>query len=299
MKNPARRAARFSTSRTLTSEGDRAYNLGMAKLNLQEIQTFQKDSYLPLGQLFSAEEMSKVRESFDRVLAAPPPDMEIIREHEGGPVRSVMGWQQSDPVLDHFTRDSRVLDVVQSILGPEVVFHQTKYNPKAPTGKGEKWDPHRGITFWHYLDGVPDPAKMVSIFIAVTEQTPENGATFTWKGAHGVTLEDLRNETDFNHRQQGEVSGDTAAYLSLQIKQEKIAEYDRTYEKLHLTGPAGTVWLLDSRNLHASQPNNSDQVRILIANVYRSKDNHPLHPRPHQFLCCTSQDPLKSVSEPW
>ena len=269
------------------------------KLGQDALSTLEEESYVSLGQLFTLDEMNRVRESFDRVLETAPPGMEIIREHVHGPVRSVMGWQQADPVLDHFTRDRRVLEAVQSVLGPEVVFHQTKYNPKAPGGKGEKWDPHRGITFWHYLDGVPDPAKMVSVFIAVTDQTPQNGATFTWIGAHKVTLEDLRNETDFGQRKEGDATSDTAAYLSLQIKAEKIVECDQKFKKVHIAGPAGSVWLFDSCNLHASQPNNSDQVRILIANVYRSKDNHPLHPRPHQFLACTSQVPLDFYSGSW
>lgn len=264
------------------------------RLNAEAIQTFEQDSILFLGQLFTEKEIGNVRAAFAKVLQAPPQGMEVIRE--GGPettVRSVMGWENADPVLDRFVRDTRVLEVVQSVIGDDVVFHQTKYNPKAPSGKGEKWDPHRGITFWHYLDGVPDPKKMVSIFLALTEQTKENGATYTWKGAHHMTLEDLKEETDFGQRQEGETGADTAAYLSLQIKPEKIAEYDKRFEKVDIVGPAGSVWLLDSRNLHASPPNKSDKVRELIANVYRSTDNFPLHPRDKEFLCGTSKVPLK------
>lgn len=264
------------------------------RLTADAIKVFERDSILPLGELFTEKEVRNVRAAFARVLQAAPHGMEIIRE--GGPettVRSVMGWENADPVLDHFVRDTRVLDVVQSVLGKRVVFHQTKYNPKAPSGKGEKWDPHRGITFWHYLDGVPDPKKIVSIFLALTEQTWQNGATYTWKGAHHMTLDDLRGETDFGSRNEGETGGDTAAHLSLQIKPEKIAEYDEKFEKMDIVGPAGSAWLLDSRNLHASPPNNSDEVRELIANVYRSTDNFPLHPRDQEFLCGTSRVPLK------
>ena len=65
------------------------------------------------------------------------------------------------------------------------------------------------------------------------------------------------------------------------------------FEKLLLEGPPGTVWLLDSRNLHASPPNMSTSVRELIANVYSSTDNFPQHPRSEEFLCGISKIPLK------
>lgn len=254
---------------------------------------FDADSFVNLGQIFTPHEVADVRAGFERVLQVAPPGVEIIRESGSGEVRSVMGWENADPVLDQFTRDVRVLEAVQSVIGDEVVFQQTKYNPKAPGGKGEKWDPHRGITYWHYRDGVPDPNKMISVFVALTEQTKENGATYTWKGAHYVTLADLKEETDFSLCKEGETSDDTAASLSIQIKPQKIAEYDQKFEKIYLEGPEGTVWLLDSRNLHASQPNRSHRVRILVANVYRSITNYPKHPRDKEFLCGTSKIPLK------
>jgi ectoine hydroxylase-related dioxygenase (phytanoyl-CoA dioxygenase family) len=264
-------------------------SVGNYRLSKAELQAFHRDSILCLGQVFSAAEVAAVRAAFDSTLKRDRDGVYVISEGGSGQTRSVMGWENANPVLSHFARDARVLGRVQSVIGADVVFHQTKYNPKAPNGLGEKWDPHRGITFWHYLDGVPDPAKMISVFIALTEQTAENGATYTWMGAHNMTLDDLKQETDFSSRNEGELGGDTGSYLSLQIRPEKIAEYDRTFDKKLLEGPAGTVWLLDSRNLHASQPNLSSEVRILVANVYRSVANHPKHPRPSESLCTTSK----------
>lgn len=262
------------------------------RLREKDLEIFRRDSLINLGKIFSLQEMNAVRATFDKI-CADPKNIDIITESDSKVVRSVMGWENADPLLAHFATDERILGAVQSVIGDDVVFQQTKYNPKAPSGAGEKWDPHRGITFWHYLDGVPDPAKVVSIFVAVTDQTKENGATYTWKCAHDMTLQNLKEETDFGGRQEGENSSDTAAYLSLQIKPEKIAEYDERFEKMYLEGPAGTVWLLDSRNLHASQPNLSSEVRVLVANVYRSVDNFPTHPRDSVYLCNQTNTPMK------
>ncbi|MEG3162876.1 phytanoyl-CoA dioxygenase family protein [Sphingomonas sp. LB2R24] len=267
-------------------------------LTKDKLSTFRRDSIVNLGVLFDADEVSAVVAEFSALLQSPVANVKVIGESGSNEARSVMGWENATLRLREFATDIRVLGPVQSVLGEDVVFHQTKYNPKAAHGKGEKWDPHRGITFWHYLDGVPDPEGMVSVFIALTDQTKENGATYTWLGAHDMTIEDLRDETDFSNRDNASNNDDTSADLSLQIRPEKIAQYDEKYEKIDLVGPAGTVWLLDSRNLHASQPNRSEAVRILVANVFRKVSNVPLHPRNEQALCATLDNSIVPFHRP-
>ncbi len=269
----------------------------MTKLDQQQLEIFKRDSILCLGQVFTAQEMALVRSAMDTVLRDSPQKVVIERENDDdptSPIRSIMGWEQAHPVLDHFTRDKRVMDAIQSVIGRDIVFQQVKWNPKAPYSEGLPWDPHRGITFWHHRDGVQDPSKIVSVFIAGTEQTEENGATYTWLGAHKLTLEDIRQETDFGGLKEGETRADTGVRLSLQIKEEKLREYDERFEKKRIVGPAGTAWLLASENLHASAENGSAETRVLIANVFRALGNHPTHPRDKAYLCGTSRTPLES-----
>lgn len=260
---------------------------------------FQRDGFLNLGKLFTDMEVQAIRNAFEEILSNPTGGVEVIRESDSTAVRSVMGWEKAGGVLDAFVRDERVLVPIQSILGDKLVIHQTKYNPKAPRGKGERWDPHRGFTFWHFLDGVPNAEGMISVFIALTDQTIENGAVQTWRGAHHLTLEELQDETDFGNRNEDSLEADTAAYLSLQIKPERIAEYDKRFERVYWTGPAGNIWLVHSCNLHSSPPNLSQNVRELIANVYRTTENYPLHPRSKEVLCGTSKEPLVPYRGKW
>ncbi len=262
----------------------------------EQISAYEKDGFVNLGVLFTREEMAAVRAALFCVLLAPPPGVAVIREEGSSAVRSVMGWERAGGILDKFSRDERVLGPVQAIFGDGVVLHQVKYNPKAGEGHGDKWDPHRGFTFWHFLDGVPRAEGMISVFIALTDQTLENGAVQTWKGAHRLSLEQLREETDFSARQGEE--GDTATRLSLQMKEECIELCDQQFERVYLTGQAGTVWLLDSLNLHASGSNEDDEDRDLVADVFRAISNKPLHPRKSEFLCGTSNEPLVSWKGP-
>jgi ectoine hydroxylase-related dioxygenase (phytanoyl-CoA dioxygenase family) len=264
-------------------------------LSGQQLKEFRENGFINLGQLFTPAELIKTREAFQGVLNSNPSEVHFSYEGGSSNVKSIENWHNATPLLKAFARDQRVLDAVKSVIGPRVTFHQSKYNPKAPNKQGEPWEPHRGFTFWHFLDGVQGPDKMVSVFIALTDQTEENGAVYTWKGAHDIDVQGLSDETDFSNRKMDDGSHDTATNLSLKIKPEKLAEYDREFEKCRLTGLAGTVWLIDSRNLHASAENKSDQTRELIANVFRSTENSPQHPR-QEYICGSSNEPLIAYS---
>ncbi|WP_426387529.1 phytanoyl-CoA dioxygenase family protein [Sphingobium sp. R-21] len=266
--------------------------IGRSQLTGQELDIFHRDGFVDLGQRFSIEEAAALVLEFERVMTLLPDEAKVIEEDESANVRSLMGWENASPMLTQFARDARVLDAVRSVLGEAIVFHQTKCNPKAPQGLGDRWDAHRDIAFWHFLDGVPDPCGIVSVFIALTEQTETNGAAYTWVGAHNVSLRQLLDEAEFGDRQEGKYEGDTAANLSIQIKQSFLAEYERAYQRKALVGPPGSVWLLDSRNLHASRPNESNQTRILVANVFRRTSNVPKHPRQDGALCSYWSEPL-------
>ncbi len=247
--------------------------------------TYLTDGFYRLENGFSGPEIAAVRRAFVDVIASPPEGVGVIMEdHDPSVVRSIMGWQRAKGVLSSFAADERVMQHVRMILGDQVEYHQTKYNPKAADNRGEKWDPHRGDTFWCWKDGVRDPTRMVSVFIALTDQTEQNGAVYAWKGSHVVTLEQIRPFMLGLGESGEDTAQDTAANLSLQISPEKLEDFDRTFERVMLTGPAGTVWVLHAGLLHASQANHSNEVRELVANVFRSAENSPSHPRQQNYL---------------
>ena len=259
-----------------------------------ELDLYRRDGIFRLNNVFTPWEILAVQKEFAKVTTQHPDGVGIIREDGNSTVvRSIMGWQRGDGILSRFARDERIMRCVHAILGDQVVFHQTKCNPKAPDEMGEKWDPHRGDTFWCWKDGVPDPEGLMSVFIALTDQTEENGAVYAWPGSHEITLAQIRPHMLGLSEDQG-FGKDTAANLSLQISPQRLEEIERTYRRVMLTGPAGTVWLLNAGLLHASQANRSTETRTLVANVYRRIDNRPQHPRTLQYLCEVSQQPIVS-----
>lgn len=69
---------------------------------------------------------------------------------------------------------------------------------------------------------------MMSVFIAMTDQTEENGAVYAWKGSHVVTLSEIRPRMLGLGEEKG-LAQDTAAYLSLQIAPDMLEEYDQRF----------------------------------------------------------------------
>ncbi|NQV89420.1 MAG: phytanoyl-CoA dioxygenase family protein [Parcubacteria group bacterium] len=268
----------------------------MNEFSDKQIKKFQKEGFLDLGQLFSVEETIRVRTVFDSLVSTNPKGVKVIyetgsREEEEKVVRSIMGWQRVVGVLESFAKDKRVLDIVEIVLGSEVEFHQTKYNPKAPSGKSKKWDPHRGDTFWCLKDGISDPEGILTVFVALTDQTEDNGAVIVWKGSQSISLEKIKKNI-LGLDSGVDVSQDTAEYLSLQLDEEIQEEINARFEKVVLEGVAGTVWLIHSGLLHSSRPNMSSEQRDLVANVFRRTDNRPSRPRAEEYLSEPENGPL-------
>ena len=55
--------------------------------------------------------------------------------------------------------------------------------------------------------------------------------------------------------------------------------------KEYMTGPAGTVFLLDCRTIHGSTENHSDRSRPVLLNVYSAADAFPYAVNPIPSPC--------------
>jgi ectoine hydroxylase len=249
-------------------------------LSEKQIEEYKEKGYLYLGQLFSKEEIDATQAAFNKIHAGRA--VKIIYEEDGETIRSIMGWHHNQDLAE-FAKDEQVLQKVRDVLGGEVEFHQSKMNPKAPDENGEKWDPHRGDVFWCLKDGVPNPEGILTVFIALTEQTKENGAVIAWEGSHNISLSEMKEH--ITGIESNNAVADTASYLSVQINNKFLQHIDEKYERVSFEGDIGSVWLIHSGLLHESGSNQTTQTRKLIANVFRSKDNRPKHPRPQSYLC--------------
>ena len=266
----------------------------------ENVAFYQKNGYLILRNFYSEKEVQAIRDCYQECIDNKEEGIEIIYENDGVTPRSIMSYHHNEGILNSYTREEHALNIVREMIGPDFYVSQSKLNPKAPVDqseiKGKKWDYHRGFAFWNLLDGMPK-SEMVSSFIFLTKQTEENGAVFVLEDSHlDVSVDDIKEEIGFDHNQMADRKNDTSEYLSIQIRAEKLDEYEKKFKKVVLEGEPGDLVFMNPKLLHASEPNRSDASRDLMITVYNSTNNLPQTPRSETYLCERNFDPILPCS---
>lgn len=174
----------------------------------------------------------------------------------------------SSPVSHHrdfwaFASESIAADVAADVCGPDVKFYHSKLNYKWPRG-GQRFDWHQDIPAWPHTDYSP-----VTVGLYMEDCGPEQGPLKAIRGSHLAPLHSMYDK-DRN--------------WVLRIPEDELAAGWRD-EVVPLTGPAGTLVLLNCRVIHGSAGNQSEHMRPLLLNVYSSADSMPYvtNPIPSEF----------------
>lgn len=95
------------------------------------------------------------------------------------------------PAVFDLVRCPQILDVVESLIGPEITSNPIQHiriKPPSPTLRADEIRAHVTRTDWHQDRGVAhaeaDATRMVTVWIAMTDATPENGCLQVIPQAH-------------------------------------------------------------------------------------------------------------------
>ena len=145
----------------------------------------------------------------------------------------------------------RVLDVVESVLGPDIMVWSSQWFPKFPNDKAfVSW--HQDATYWGLT-----PPNVTTAWIALSQSTPQNGCMRVIPGTH-KTLNLPQRET-------------YGPDNMLSRGQEIAVEVDEAHAVDLILRP-GELSLHHIGIIHGSGPNNSDSPRIGLAVRYISPD---------------------------
>jgi len=176
----------------------------------------------------------------------------------------------SDAYFD-VMKNSRMVDMVADLIGPNVRHHHNKINSKLP-GTMTKVDWHQDFPFTPHSN-----TDLVTALLMIDDVTEENGPLEVVKGSHKGPLHTLWHDGVFT----GAVSTDTTANCQKNATR--------------CTGPAGAACFMHTSMLHGSTENFSDQPRTLFITVYAAADAVPCSPNPvpnkHQGLIVSGEDP--------
>lgn len=207
----------------------------MMNLTTAEIEQYRND-----GVLFPKRVMSVARAQALRS------ELENYESQSGGAVNGKFRYKSHlvFPWIYELMFDSGILDCVEALIGPDILAWTTHLYPKEP-GDGHFISWHQDSAHWGL-----DSDRIVSVWLALTEVTRENGAMQMLPGSHrGGQVEHADTENKKNLLTRG------------QTIVHDINEADTVWVTLE----PGEVSLHHVDMWHASPPNTTDGRRLGVA----------------------------------
>jgi ectoine hydroxylase len=268
-----------------------------APVTREQAEQFDRDGYLVLEDIFSADEVALLQSEAGSLLADPAAlDADtVITEPGGTEVRSIFEIHAQNPLIGRLAADARLAGLARFLLDDGVYIHQSRLNYK-PGFQGKEFYWHSDFETWHVEDGMPR-MRALSMSVLLAENTPNNGPLMLIPGSHRLFLTCV-GETPDNHYK-----------MSLKKQEYGVPDEDSLAELASAngivapTGKPGTVVVFDCNMMHGSNGNITPFPRANAFIVYNAVSNRlqaPFGvetPRP-RFIAARTVDEIRPVSGP-
>lgn len=214
-------------------------------LSAEEVAFYRTHGYLlPKRPLLSAQKQKQLEEIFEEHM------------QEKGSKRSdeLDTPHFTDPRLLDFLLDEQVLDVVESILGPNIGLFSSHFISKEP-GNGRRTPWHEDSAYWEGKFDELD--KIVTIWLAIDPTSLENGCMGVVPGTQNNGFSEYEPVPDPNN-----------STFTTEIKKGTFAMEDVVWFELN----RGEYSLHDARIIHGANANTSDKRRCGYTMRYFSLD---------------------------
>jgi ectoine hydroxylase len=232
--------------------------LDTAVLSEDQREHYQRSGWVDVPDLVDAEWLERLRRVTDEFVDASRTltesnvlyDLDVGHSAAEPRLRRLSSPTDLHETYWEFASQSVITDVAVDLLGPDVKFHHSKLNFKAPRGGEEvKW--HQDIQFWPHTN-----YHLLTIGVFLEDVEAGMGEVGFVGGSHDGQLFDLYDEDD---RWTG----------ALRDRDVEIAGVDAAEYPI---GPAGTLTVHNCRTVHGSAPNRSDRPRPLLLQTYAAAD---------------------------
>ena len=217
-----------------------------------EITTYERDGLvIPAGFRIAPQRLEQLRERVTAVVEANP-DIDsdrLINVHlRGAAPFGVRG----DEVFFELARDAAILDMVDQIIGPDLILWSTHLFCK-PASRGREVPWHQDGHYWPIR-----PLATCTVWVALDDVSVENGALRYLPGSH--------RRGDYRHHE------DLRPNVTLKqaVDPDQFDEADARYVELE----AGQVSLHDVHLVHGSAANTSGRRRAGLAMRYMPTTSH-------------------------
>lgn len=224
----------------------------------EQTEFWQENGYLAVENVLSSEEVAILRQGADALseqakgLTEETDRFKLKAFDTGGRIlQQVAEPHELGGEWMALARNPRVLDVVEGLLGPNIMLYYSMLMMK-PARQGFTAPWHQDFAFF-----VHNRADMLGCQIYIDDSTLENGCIRVVPGSHKLGLLNHFKEGGFT----GVVQGDTSAYDE---------------QGIPVPMKAGGIVLWHGLTLHSSHPNRSEHPRRAIVFEYKNPEAHLL-----------------------
>ncbi len=227
------------------------------QLTPEQVAAYHRDGYVIVKGFLATEEIRKLQEiAFtDGTLRKHAFD---LNDQTGKKTKLTLWYSPGNDAYGLLTKSRRMVEAASTLMeGASAVCHfHSKLMQKEPR-VGGAWEWHQDYGYW-YKNEFLFPDQMLSVMIAITDASKENGCLQVIKGSHKMG----RIEHGFS----GEQVGASEHYVQLILK---------TRELVYVALDAGDALFFHPNILHRSEANLSDKARWSLISVYNRSENVP------------------------
>jgi ectoine hydroxylase-related dioxygenase (phytanoyl-CoA dioxygenase family) len=223
-------------------------------LTAQQIRHYAHNGFLVVEKLFDEQQVARALRAIDELLSPDNADRPYeLEPQDGNTVRRIWSPTQRHEVFRQMAAEPRLLDCIEKLIGPDILFHYSKLNMKGPkVGSVVEW--HQDFSYYPHTN-----SDLLTALIFLDDARHDNGCLRVVPGSHRHGL--LSHEIGGFFR--GKVQG---------VDEERA---------IHVEVPAGSVLFLHCLTLHASARNTSQRPRRTFLPAYRAADAFPIYFGPH------------------
>lgn len=161
-----------------------------------QLQTYHDAGWVVIPEVVDPSLMAALRADLDglhdRQRAQPVDGTGVVWEHEYPErIHQLMNSELVSPIIDDLTRNQRLLDAIEAIVGPDVLlFHSKLMMKSAGTGGTTPW--HQDWGYWRHHSAEPTHCNAM---LAIDAHGPSNGGLQIVSGSHKDGPVDHRHVT--------------------------------------------------------------------------------------------------------
>ena len=227
-------------------------------LTEQQKESWSENGYLVIKNVLSAKEVEDLRRSTDALNAQAQglkesTDRLKLEAFDTGGTMLQMVAEPHDLGGEWMAlaRDERILDVVEELLGPNILLYYSMLMMKPPR-EGFKAPWHQDFAFFAH-----NRADLLACQLYIDDSTLENGCVLVVPGSYQLGLLNHFKDGHFT----GIVQGDTSAFDAKEVT---------------VPVKAGGMIIWHSLTLHRSHPNRSPEPRRAIVFEYKNPEAYLL-----------------------